>query len=348
MNSDGSYFGIAKQTAKGTPNVTDGDFKYLLFKSGGMSPNNVVVPLDDEIGGGALTRDVQKMGVYSAGGLEIIPRPDTLGLFLLAALGTDTAALVNPSTTAYKHDFALGANQFAAPYFTTRMAPGNMWGEQFQDVRLNSLALSFKGADYLRAQVGFLGGLPLEVATGAWSPTIDSGPQFTSPLSTIELPTGTPVKVLAGGFSAGMVIPLDEQWVLGSYTPDDFDIVRRAFAVNFTIKVTDATLYNKMSYDPAGGNAWTAQILREADFKMEFKSPVLADTANNVDTSLVIAGNGQSQASGNANVAWSVAPIGLRSGGNVLMNMSGIFLADPRGAGNEPITVSLTNTVASY
>jgi len=228
------------------------------------------------------------------------------------------------------------------------MAPGAIWGEQFQDIRLNSLAMSFKGADYLRAQVGFMGGLPTKISNAGWLPTIDSGPQFTSPISSIELPTGSAVKVLAGGFSAGMVIPLDEQWIVGSYSPDDFDITRRAFAINFTVKVTDATLYGNMAYDPAGGNAWAADILKEANFKMEFKSPVQADVANTVDTSLVIAGNGQTQASGDANVAWSVAPIGLRSGGNVLMNVSGVFLADPRGAGNEPITVSLTNTVASY
>ena len=86
-SANASLFGIAKQVAKGTPNVTDNDFTYLLFNQGGVSPNNVVVPLDEEVGGGAMLRDMKKMGVYSGGGVEMIPRPKSLGHLLLGAAG---------------------------------------------------------------------------------------------------------------------------------------------------------------------------------------------------------------------------------------------------------------------
>ena len=79
-SANGTLLGLAKQAAKGTPNITDASFTYLLFNQGGVAPNNVVVPLDEEVGGGAMLRDMKNMGVYSGGGIEFIPRPASLGI----------------------------------------------------------------------------------------------------------------------------------------------------------------------------------------------------------------------------------------------------------------------------
>ena len=344
-SANGTLLGIAKQTAKGTPNVMDNAFTYLLFNQGGVSPNNVVVPLDEEVGGGAMLRDMKKMGVYSGGGIEMIPRPKSLGYLLLGALGKVTSAASGASTTAYDHTFTLDADQFAAPYFTLRSAPGAIWGEQLQDVRVSALALTWRGANFLRGTAAFMGGMPTPIASmAAWNAAaqVDSGPQFISPISAIELPTGTPASVLAGSFAAGMNIPLDQQWVVGSYSPDAMDITNRTFMVSLTLKISDGTLYKKMSYDPAGGNAWAASLMREANFKVEFKSDILADAG--IPYALSIAGNGNSDA--DANVVWSAAPIGVRAGQQVIMNVTGVFLASP--TADQPITVTLTNQQASY
>ena len=230
-SANGTLLGLAKQVAKGTPNVTDASFTYLLFNQGGVSPNNVVVPLDEEVGGGAMLRDMKKMGVYSGGGIEFIPRPASLGHFLLGALGKDTPTAAG---AAYKHVFSLPDDQFAAPYFTMRSAPGGMWGEQLQDTRVSALALTWRGANFLRGTAAFMGGLPTPVASMAtWNAlaAVDAGPQFISPVSAIELPTGTSAKALAGSFAAGMNIPLDQQWVVGSYSPDAMDITNRTFVL---------------------------------------------------------------------------------------------------------------------
>jgi len=341
MTADASYLGFAKQTAKGTPNTTDGAFKYLLFNEGAYGPNNIFLPLDKEIGGGALLRSMVKVGVTSGGALTIIPRPSTLGDFLYGALGEVATTGAGPD---YVHTFTMPADQFAAPYYTVRYAPGFLWGEQYQDCRFNLLTMSWRGADFVRGAVGNLGGLPAKVSTAAWSPAtkVDGGPQFLAPLGLIELPTGTPAKVLAGSFVAGMGIPLDEQFIVGSYVPDDFNIVGRTFILNLTVKITDATLYTKIMYDPAGGNAWAASIFREALITLRFDSDQNADTAT--PYRFTIAANGQA---GTPNVAWSAQPIALRAGRNVLMNMTGAFLADPTGA-FEPITIALTNTTVSY
>jgi hypothetical protein len=213
-------------------------------------------------------------------------------------------------------------------------------------MRVASLNFNWKAADYLRGSVAFLGGLPLSgLATTAWSvPTyLDVGPQFLAPITTVELPTGSPVKVLSGSINLGLQIPLDEQWITGSYVPDDFQINQRAFSITMAVKIVDATLYDKMNYDANGGCAWAANILREADIKLLFNSDQLAYTA--YPYSLNVKASGCNQASGYANVIWSATPIALRAGRQVTMAITGVFIgaleADP------PIQVELVNKQAT-
>jgi hypothetical protein len=342
--AEGSFIGLAKQVALGTPNVTDNLFKYLLFSQGAVAPQNLAIPLDTEVGGGALLRNVTKVGVTSGGALEFIPRPETLGSLLLGAFGKVTSALKSPSTTAYEHTFVLDTDQFAAPYFTLRSAPGNLWGESLQDCRVSSLGLEWRGAQFVRGTVGFQGGLPTKVATTAWSAAtyVDNGPQLLAPLATIELPAATAVKCLSGSFMAGMAIPLDEQWIVGSYSPDAQDIVARSFALSLVIKITDATLYSKMVYDPSGGSTWVASLFKEGNITLKLQSDVKADSANNIFYQLTIAGDGGSGALGN--IVWSASPIGLRAGKQVIMAVNGVFLA----SSSAPITAKLINLKASY
>jgi len=341
--SEGSFVGFAKQTAKGTPNVTDASFKYMLFNDGGMGPDPITIPLDPEVGGGAMLRDVARVGVISRGQFSFVPRPQTLGDMLYAATGN---VATTASGTAKSHVFTLGANQFAAPYYTFRSAPGNMWGEQFQDCRLNSLSLAWKGANFVRGEMGVVGGLPLPVSTAAWAAItkVDGGPQFLTPVSKIEVPDATVLKVLSGMFTCGMSIPLDEQFVVGSYSPDAMDITRRAFQLSFVIKLEDSVLYKKLLYDAAGGAAWAAAMMREATLDIMLNSVVEADTVAHTPYSLKIAANGSSTST--ANVVWSAQPVAMRAGKQVTMAMTGTFIADP--AGGEPITLTLVNNTASY
>ena len=51
-----SFIGIAEQVAKGTEMETDASFLYMLFRTGGVAPQNIVIPLDPEVGGGAMLR----------------------------------------------------------------------------------------------------------------------------------------------------------------------------------------------------------------------------------------------------------------------------------------------------
>jgi hypothetical protein len=85
--AEGSFLGFAPQVSKGVANTTDADFKYLLFRQGQASSQSIIVPLDAEVGGGALMRSVAKMGVSGAGAVDFVPRPASLGMMLKAATG---------------------------------------------------------------------------------------------------------------------------------------------------------------------------------------------------------------------------------------------------------------------
>ena len=160
-----------------------------------------------------------------------------------------------------------------------------------------------------------------------------------APLFTTELPSATPVKCLSGAFTMGMQIPMDEQWITGSYYPDDFDINQRAFALTMVVNTTDKVLYNKMNYDPADGAAWVSEVYREADIGLQFDSDIEADTG--YPFSVEVLANAQSDA--DANVLWTATPISMRAGRQLTFAVTGTFVADPDGA-HEPITVNLINT----
>lgn len=341
--SEKSVAGFAKQVAKGTINVTDAEFLYLLYTEGGIGPDNQFLPLDQEVGGGAMARSVVKTGVVTSGVFNLIPRPSTLARAFDGLIGEDTISGTGPSYThTIEHD---DADEFAAPYFTFRSAPGNMWGETFQDCRFASIMLQWRAADYLRAQMAVMGGEPVPgVTMTTWLPStyVDNGPQFIAPISKIELPDGTSAKCIRGTFAGGLVIPLEEQWIVGSYYPDDFSINQRSYIFNLTLKVEDDVLYEKCMYDKDAGGNWAANMFAEANLDFEFTSDVEADTG--IPYTININANAQTAASGDANVYWTAQPIGLRSGRQVLLNLTGMFVRGP--SGQEPITITATNTDA--
>ena len=281
-----------------------------------------------------MVRSMVKTGVFGGGGVEFIPRPDTIAMLLTGLLGKDTVSGAGPS---YTHSITFNdADGFDVPYYTVVHAPGGMWADQLEDCRVSALGFTWRAANFLRATMGVSGGNPTKVSvpTGV-SP--DSGPQFLTVESEIEVPTATPLKVLSGSFVGGNAIPLDEQWIVGSYSPDAFDVVTRAFSISLVVKLTDGNLYSKMMYDPAGGSAWVADLFKEADINITFKSNEEVDTG--VPYSIKIKGDAATD-----NIIWSADPVGVRAGRNVLMNMTGVFLASDT---SSPVTVEVVNDVAT-
>jgi len=341
-SSEGSFIGLAKQTAKGTPNSTDAEFQYLLLLRSGLGPQNVNLPLDQEVGGGAFVRNVVKVGVTSGGPIRFIPRPDSIGHFLMAFFGNVNSAVI--TTSAYTHTFSFGTSQFTVPYYTIRNSPGGMFGEQLQDCRLALLNFTFAARDFLRAEAAFVGGLPTDVDTAAWTPEsyLDEGPQFLTVLSHIEVPDGTAWKVLSGNLSLMSNIPLDQQWIIGSYSPDDFAINSRAVQMTLRVKIADdGVLYKKMMMDPEGGTDWAADLLKEGSIDLSFISNEIAE--GTTPYSLKFMANGDS---GNGNVVFTVTPLDIIPGRQLVMDVTGTFLADP--VADSPVSAELVSLKTTY
>ena len=354
MSSEGTYFGLTRQAEKGTPIVTDNLFDYMLLLRSGIGEQNVNLPLDMEIGGGAMLRNVVKTGLTTGGPIRFIPRPHTLGHFLAGYFGHQLAPVQGTLTDlgSYSHMFKFGASQFVSPYFTLRSAPGGMYGMQYQDSVLQAFSLEFRAADFVRSTAAWLGGLPTKVSTALWDPSaaVDGGPQFLSVVSGVIIPDGegesaiTNWKVLEGAVVFESAIPLDEQWVVGSYVPDDYPINQRAVSISMRVKVSDdGALYRKMSYDPADGATWVADLLRKSDVSIKLASPAPANGTEGRPNSVEIKANGDAS---NPNVVFTVAPLDIVPGRQIIMDVTGTFLADPTGL-FDPLTVELINGTAT-
>ncbi len=337
-SAENSKLGLAKQVDKDTLNATEGDFKYLLYSESAIAPQSNILPLDPEVGGGAMLRDVKKVGVSSGGGLAFVPRPETIGMFLHGALGKSAAPVAaDTSLVAKKHVFTFDTDQYKLPYYTVHSAPGNLFGEVMKSMRVAALSFNWRAANFVRASAALVGLRPAPASAVGWVAAPDSGPQFITCDEKIQIPTATDIKVLSGAFNIINNMPLDEQWVVGSMDPDDLDVVSRAITLSLAVKITDGTLYNKMMYDPAGGVAWASDMFKEADIKLVFNSDVEADaTALHIPYSLTFKANGSSGAA--ANVVWSAEPIAVRAGKTIIMGMTGVFLADAA-----PVSVELVN-----
>jgi len=344
-STEGSYLGLAIQDAKGTPNTTDAEFEYLLFLESAFGVNNINLPLDPEVGGGAFLRNVVKAGVTSGGAVRFIPRPSSIGHFLMAFFGNQAAPVEGTDTDVgtYSHAFSFGSSQFYEPYYTFRDSPGGMIGYQYPDCRMSAFGFEFRAADFIRASAAFVGGEPEKVSTAAWSPStyLDNGPQFLSVISRIEIPDATAWSVLQGSLAFQSAIPLDQQFVVGSYAPDDFTINARGVTLNLRVKVSDdGVLYNKMMLDPAGGSSWAADLMKEGSIDLSFVSNQEIVSGSR-PYSILVAANGQSGDAGN--VVFSVNPLQIVPGRQVVMDVTGTFLADD----TSPFSVTLVNERAT-
>ncbi len=450
--SENSFLGIAEQSDFGTENTDDAEFKYMLFTRARGGPNAINTSLPPEVGGGAMLRDVLKVGVNSGVQGEFVPRPETLGFILkgmtgnvassannnltgtmattaltgspqtitvglkapspqakLVAVGTggasgsivvtgetvvggpgDTDTMVLTGVGApevvlstdtfitvtqvdlpagsgsvsigfpdgsYTHTFTLGADQFSAPYYTARLSPGLLWGETFKDCRFAFAAMTFQSPDFIRGAFGLLGRTPTRVdateVTTNWEPLpkVDGGPQFITPVSAMELPTGVNASVLNGSFTMQSNIPLDQQYVVGDYEPEALDIVNRGFTLSLGIKITDPDLYTRMLYDPNEGSAWVSEVYREADFLFKFVSDrdaaaVVPTGVTAVQRAYTMQVTGNAQSGGSANLVWTAQPVDMIAQRQLVLQATGTYLADP--LGGEPITITLVNRRPDY
>lgn len=339
--SNDTKLGLAIQTNGSTVNETAAAFNYFTFAEGSMGVNNMVVPAEDGIGTGGFPSAVEKMGVFAQGGMEGVAHSKSLGMLLYGALGNKA---VVADGAGYKHTFTVDAtNKLVLPYFTVRQYNPTLStsiGEVFPHSRLAGLALTWQAAQYLRMRCGLMGtlaGVGVDINPDDWAPTVDLGPTFISPKATVTGFPGVTVKVISGSLQMGAEIPLDNQWITGSYTPDAMDITRRNAVLQLVLKIDSMELYKKFSYDPAGTAVWAANIMKEGGVTLTFESSQTYDT--NKYHKLVVKFDNVGE-----NVAWSAQPLTIRAGQPVTLAITGTVM----GSNASEITAELYNNVANY
>jgi hypothetical protein len=348
MNALNSGFGLAKQTAKGTPAlVADATWFLATDQSAGAQPR--VRQLPREMGGGMLPRGMVKTGVNGMAALRGVPRPDTLGHILLGLAGKVTTTQVDPDTTPasgdeyYSHEFVIDTDPASVPYYTMFRAISNSFGEQVADVKIAALTMDMAAINFVSGEFSMAGIEPTLVSDiSSWSPAPAATPPFVACVGDVKLQSAdtiTTLPVRSATLTIANAQAVDENFIIGSYFPRDIDVIARTATLEFVVLVKDSTLYGKLMYDPAGGSSWLADMFDTASVDhITFKSAEDIDgmTTNAIPYELSLTG---------AKAQWAAQPISMRGADNVMVRVAGTIIQPSSG---DPITLTLKNATESY
>ena len=347
MNSLTSAFGLAKQTAKGTPQSTGFTWFLATEQTAGAQPR--VQQLPTEMGGGMLPRGLVKTGISGMAALRGVPRPESIGHILLGLCGDVTTTAEDPDTTPasgdeyYSHEFKIGADPAEVPYYTMWRALGTSFGEQVADVRVASLTMDMAAINFVSGEFSMAGIEPTLVTDiSSWNPAPDTSPPFVACTGSVKIETGdttTTLPVRAATLTVANGQAVDQNFIIGSYYPRDIDIIQRVVTLEFVVLVTGSTVYGKLMYDPAGGAAWVPDVFNTAAVQhITFKSAenIAGMTLTPIPYELSLTA---------AEADWTATPIGMRGADNVLVRVSGVIKQPGSG---DPISLVLKNSTASY
>jgi hypothetical protein len=252
----------------------------------------------------------------------------------------DTVAVGFWGDGSYQHTFKIGADPADVPYFTMRRRVAQSFGEQVDDCKFASLAMDMAAINYVTGEFAAAGITPTLVDdVSSWSPAPDSSAPFVACTGAVALETGdtpTTLPVRAANLTIANAQAIDENFIIGQYTPRDIDVVGRVVALEYVVLVTGADLYGELMYDPAGGTDWLPDVFDTAAVQhLTFKSAEnIPGTSSPYE--LTLAG---------AAAQWAATPIGMRGQGNVMVRVAGNIVQPGSG---DPITLVLKNNVASY
>jgi hypothetical protein len=135
------------------------------------------------------------------------------------------------------------------------------------------------------------------------------------------------ILILTGVFWSGIALGYEND-VSGNAGIDEKRGQR--IPLDLTFRDENGALVNTMQIDPAGGTAWVAKLMREANINLVFKSPVNAGGSGlpyvGVPYSFTIKANGQSDDT--ANIVWTARPLNFRPGRQITVAVTGTFVAN--------------------
>lgn len=265
-------YGFGKQTGIG---VTQGTLSYASVLQNGLMFNQSVQTLQPEIGGKFTRRGSYKSTVAGGGAVNFYPRADMIGHHLMALAGNDTATAVPSQTGAYSHVFApfqpgVGND---LPWYTLQRVVSQLWAEQYQDAKLNSLSFDIQKSATVTSTANWFALNPSEIALPSIGTEVtDSTPFWTTCTAAVSLLDESNSTAYSNAFATsvervslqyGNQLSQDE-FVIGSMTPTGSTMLQRSAQVSLDFIVKDKKLWEAVYLNGATSGAPSAAIKRGA------------------------------------------------------------------------------------
>lgn len=264
----GGEWGIAPQAAKiGDGTFTPGSLNWRRYRSPqiDMGPQEIAQPKPQEMSGYYTPTGWYKGGVSFAGSVNMLPRTESVMGFLLYALMGNVSSVSGKDmegasvTGLYTHIFNYNALN-TVPWFAQRLkVPGAVAGDVLSlygyDCKLNAMQFRMSAAGLLTCRMGLMGRVPKleEAPSYSWINNLEDDttiPQACSARVSIggHLPKVTSMQV-------DVVNTLSNEFIFGSYFPDDFTTQARGITVRVQT-LWDPDIYQLAMTNLTNGTDW--------------------------------------------------------------------------------------------
>lgn len=269
-SAQAGYIAFGPQEAKGTLSTGQAFYKYRAtdIDFGAVEPGGILPP---EIASIITPTGAYKMGVFAAGGFTFIPRlSDDIGWLLHGMMGNMSSAEKTTGSGVYAHTAKFPTDPTQPKWFNVKKyIPGSSaMGENVLDCVIARVQFTLPQAGPVSARLDMVGRSPTFEEAPSWTiSTLDDGDSFPvtgTPNSYIKLPSFNAAAQKATGAvieMTSMTTTPQQEFVIGSYYPDDFVILQRAMTIRWVYKWEDPALCRTILTGAAtGATAWTPQV----------------------------------------------------------------------------------------
>lgn len=320
LSGKSAWFGIAKQTVKGTA-ITTPAYK-SAFSGGTMGPRHET----DRLAETDAARDQGAAFNTSAGvegSPELYARLNTIGAYLYGVMGTD---VVTGTTPNYTHTITPGAT---LPWWTMWRNVGGAAGlfERYTDCMISSMSIAAEAGQPLTATLGVQGITPERLTTD---------PAGAVPLDAAVVPSFNQATITLGGTATALIrsfeFGIDNNITpqqTDDFLPYDLGLGQREISLGFDMYFADVSEYSKFHYGGAAGTQISQNI-----FVTSANLLFTIDANNSLTLDF-------------PSLAYEEFPVEPNTGGDPVVVSARAVGQKATGVTNL-VTATLKNTVASY
>jgi len=257
ISGTGGIFSVAPQAAKVGNGAFPNAYPWRRFRAPNINvaPQQIQDLLPPETGGPIVPNYGFKIGTFFGGDITIIPRTQRDISFLFYALmGNVTSVAVSGHSGAFRHDFTLSADGgLTLPWMACRRfvpgPSGQTLGETAWDCRVTQMRMTFGNSGITAINFGILGRRWEQTLNPNWTYSSEAESGESTPIvgnGHLRL-AGTSYPIVGGEImmSNMMTTPADE-YIVGSYYPDDFIPLYRMLQVRVFYKYDNPVFYREI------------------------------------------------------------------------------------------------------